>query len=296
MNTTMDSMTSEAAGNTRDGALIREVVESSSQSSFEQLVERHSAMVLGVCRRQLGHGQDAEDAAQAVFVVLWKKASDLGKRDSIAGWLHRVARNVCRDARKAQRIRQQREREAAQMNNQEDSGKDVWSDIKEYLDDELNRLPEKYRLPIILFHLEGRSQEEIAVLLHTRRATVATRLGRGREILRSRLVRRGATVGVAALASTLTAGSCSATVPLGFVTYTIQAATLFAAGKLAAGGALTAQTAALSKGAINMLAIAKLKTAAAVVGTATIVTGGGVTAVRHVAQAEQEQPVGMAAA
>jgi RNA polymerase sigma factor (sigma-70 family) len=114
---------------------------------------------------ELGHGQDAEDAAQAVFVVLWKKASDLRKRDSIAGWLHRVARNVCMDARKAQRIRQQRERQAAQMSGQNEYSDDGWSDIKEYLVHELNRLREKYRLPIILFHLEGRSQEEIAVLL-----------------------------------------------------------------------------------------------------------------------------------
>ena len=136
MSTTTDITTSEAADAKDDGALIREVVRSSSQTSFEQLVERHSAMVLGACRRQLGDGQDAEDAAQAVFVVLWKKASDLRKRDSIAGWLHRVARNVCMDARKAQRIRQQREREAAQMSDQKESSNDVWSDIKEYLDDE----------------------------------------------------------------------------------------------------------------------------------------------------------------
>ena len=291
----MDITTSEPAETKDDGTLIRDVVESGSQASFQQLVERHSAMVLGVCGRQLGEGQDAEDAAQAVFVVLWKKAADLRKRNSIAGWLHRVARYVCMDARKAQRIRQQREREAAQMSDQNECDQ-TWSEIQEYLDDELNRLPEKYRLPIILFHLEGRSQEEIAVLLHTKRATVATRLSRGREILRSRLVRRGVTVSVTALVSILTTETCSAAVPSGFVTATTGAATLFAAGKLAAGGALTAQTAALSNGAINMLLIAKIKTAAAVVVTATILAGGGAAVVQHVAQAEQKQPTGGAAA
>jgi RNA polymerase sigma factor (sigma-70 family) len=275
-----------------DGTLLAEVAAGGSGECFEQLVGRHAHMVLGVCRRQLGNGHDAEDAAQAVFLVLWKKAGSLRGRASVAGWLHHVARNVCRNAKRAKSVRQAREREAAKMNQKIETPAESWDEIKEVLDDELDRLPEKYRLPIILSDMEGQSQEEIATLLETNRATIATRIRRGREMLRSRLARRGVTIGISALAASLTTNACTAALPVTFTSTTTQAAMLYAGGKLAAGGLLSAKTAALAEGTLKMLTIAKMKMAAAVIVTATVVTGGSVAVVQQVAQGEPvKQPV-----
>jgi RNA polymerase sigma factor (sigma-70 family) len=274
-----------------DGTLLAEVAAGGSGECFEQLVGRHAHMVLGVCRRQLGNGHDAEDAAQAVFLVLWKKAGSLRGRASVAGWLHHVARNVCRNAKRAKSVRQAREREAAKMNQKIETPAESWDEIKEVLDDELDRLPEKYRLPIILSDMEGQSQEEIATLLETNRATIATRIRRGREMLRSRLARRGVTIGISALAASLTTNACTAALPVTFTSTTTQAAMLYAGGKLAAGGLLSAKTAALAEGTLKMLTIAKMKMAAAVIVTATVVTGGSVAVVQQVAQGESAPTV-----
>ena len=141
-----------------DGELLAEVAADRSAESFRLLVERHSAMVLSVCLRQLGESHDAEDAAQAVFLVLWKKAASLRRRKSVAGWLHHVARNVCRNAKRSQQALRARERQAAQMKTESDSSSETWTDDQAILDEELDRLPEKYRLPIILFYLEDHTQ------------------------------------------------------------------------------------------------------------------------------------------
>jgi RNA polymerase sigma factor (sigma-70 family) len=277
-----------------DGELLGEVAVNSSAECFELLVARHSAMVLGVCRRQLDDSHDAEDAAQAVFLVLWEKAAALRRRNSVAGWLHHVARNVCRNVKRARKARKSHERKAAEMTDQDQTEPAKWDDIKQVLDNELDRLPDKYRLPIILCHLESRSQGEAAALLDVTQSTIAKRMKRGREILCQRLKRRGVTIGVATLATTLTTSATAAVVPATFTATTTQAATLFAAGKIAVGGALSAQTAALAKGTINMLTIAKIKMAAAVVATATVVTTTSVVVVQTVANAEPDKPAAVA--
>ena len=274
-----------------DGQLLASVASTQSHDCFGQLVERHGTMVLGVCRRQLPVAHDAEDAAQAVFVVLWKKAANLRGRTSVAGWLHHVARNVCRNARKAAAVRQKHEQRAAEMNDGQIVNEADWSEIKDVLDEELSRLPEKYRLPVILCHLQGHTHEEVAALTGVKESTVSTRLSRARELLRARLARRGITIGSIGLATALAANTCSAAVPASFVTSTTQAAALFAAGKLAAGGALSAKTAALAQGAIHMLTIAKMKTAAAVLVTASVVAGGGAVVVQQMANAQDAAKV-----
>ena len=259
-----------------DGQLLAEIAMSASQDSFEELVRRHGQMVFNVCCRFLGKTHDAEDAAQAVFLVLWQKARSLTGRSSVAGWLHHVARNVSRRAITASDLRKLREREAAEMAEQLRVEEGEWERIKDVLDDELDTLPERYRVPILLFHLEGRSLGEIAALLGTKGSTVGTRLSRGRELLRTRLTRRGITISVVALGGLLTQKTAMATVPATFMATTVKAATLFAAGEAAAGGLVSAQAAALTQGALKMLYIAKFKVAAAVVAAATVVTGGGV--------------------
>jgi RNA polymerase sigma factor (sigma-70 family) len=152
-------------------------------------------MVLGVCRRVLGNAADADDAFQATFLIFIRKARTLARPEQVAGWLHAVALRVAQKAR-ADRARL-REREAEIVDTVDpadptnpDPASDEW-DLRRTLDEELDRLPEKYRLPIVLCELEGRTLEEAARLLGWPRGTVAGRLSRGRELLRQRLKRRG---------------------------------------------------------------------------------------------------------
>jgi RNA polymerase sigma factor (sigma-70 family) len=182
-----------------DGELLARWCAVGDSSALELLVRRHGGMVLGVCRRVLGNTTDADDAFQATFLVFIQKARKLAHPEQVAGWLHAVALRV---ARKAQWKRaRQRAREAATVDNLElpdpanpDPAKNSAAEARELrqtLDDELDRLPEKYRLPIVLCELEGRTLEEAAQLLGWPKGTVAGRLSRGREMLRQRLSRRG---------------------------------------------------------------------------------------------------------
>jgi RNA polymerase sigma factor (sigma-70 family) len=268
-----------------DGQLLAEVATGGSEDCFAEVVRRHGGMVLGVCQRLLNNVQDAEDAAQAVFLLLWKKASSLARRETVSGWLHEVARRVASNARRAQHRRAKHDRVGVISVWQAEDGQAEWDTLRPILDEELDRLPKKYRLVVILHHLEGRSLEEIADLLDVKRPTVGTWLSRGREMLRSRFVRRGISLTTASLAATLTASACSAGVPASFAATTTQAAMLFAAGKLAGGGVLTAKSSALAEGVSRALILAKLKaTAAAAVVASAVIAGGTVVATRDTSE------------
>jgi RNA polymerase sigma factor (sigma-70 family) len=263
-----------------DGELLGELAFESSQASFEELVRRHAGMVYRECRRLLADAHDAEDAAQAVFLVLWKKARSLRRRTTVAAWLHRVACHVCRNAQRARNVRKIHERHTAETMPQSSSDNSSGAvEMKDVLDEELEQLPEKYRLPLLLFHLEGRSIEEIAALMSLKSSTVGTRLSRGREMLRNRIVRRGIAMSTATCAAAFSAAATAAPLPPTFVATAAQSAGFFAAGKLAAAGALSPQAAALAKGVIHMLTVAKLKLAIAGVVVASLACGGTVAVV-----------------
>ncbi|MCY2954457.1 MAG: RNA polymerase sigma factor [Planctomycetota bacterium] len=255
-----------------DGDLLRAFADHRQQAAFEDIVRRHGGMVLAVCRSVLGNTPDAEDAAQAVFLTLAEQARSLESRATVAGWLHRVAWYVSTRAAQARAIRHRHETEAARMKpisteRHEDS---VAVDL---LHAGLAELPEKYRVPVLLCHLEGRSHEEAAVLLGCKLSTLSMRLTRGREMLRARLARRGLAVSAAGVASALGA-SASASAPAAFVTLTSSTAAAALSGTIASTTTISGQMLALSKGAINMLFWAKMK-AAAVIMAAVLLAGGG---------------------
>ncbi len=216
-----------------------------SEWAFRQLVEWHSPMVLGVCRRQLNDPADAEDATQAVFLVLWKKAGRL-TGESIGGWLHRTALLVCQNSIRARRIRRTQEERAAAMNSPTASEEVDWAAVREVLDSEIDRLPEKYRVPLILFHMQDRSRGEIAQFMAVNAATVGTWLARARELLASRLTRRGITVGAVALTTGLSSVASAAPVAPAFAASTVTAASLYGAGHLSVAGGLSVSTSALA--------------------------------------------------
>jgi RNA polymerase sigma factor (sigma-70 family) len=190
-----------AAGEGTDGQLLEQFVTRHDQAAFATLLRRHGPLVWGVCRRLLRHTQDAEDSFQATFLILARKAGSVGKRDSVRSWLYGVAYRVAVRARTTAHRRRER---GGPLEDVAAPGDDVAGpDLRPLLDEELARLPERYRLPLILCHLEGRTQEEAARLLGCPRATVATRLARGRDRLRQRLARRGLDVSAGACAAGL---------------------------------------------------------------------------------------------
>jgi len=269
-----------------DRELLSRFVSTGEQAPFEELVARYAPLVLKVCRDVLGQSHDAEDAAQAVFLTLAQKASCLRNRATIAGWLHRVAWHVAMRAREARMLRRHRAREAAEMKDRNRKSPSDAEQIQLLVHGELESLPEKYRVPLILHHLEGHSEQETAALLGCKVGTVSGRLSRGRSLLRDKLVRRGvAAVSFAGLVAALSREATASTVAPAFVASTAKAATLVVAGQAAADAVFSAKAAALAQTAMKTLMVAKLKTAAAVlVATGLIVAGVSVTTYQAIAR------------
>src|SRR5260370_1381741 len=197
----------QASGGVTDGQLLQRFVSERDEAAFELLVRRHERMVWGVCRRLLANSHDAEDAFQAAFVVLVRKASTVSKRESVGCWLHQVAYRVAlRAGANRARIagREQRALDPESAIDPHDLPTEVvWRELRQILDQELSRLPEKYRAPVVLCYLQGKSYEEAAQQLGCSKGTVSTRLTRAREVLRGRLSRRGLSLTTGLLASGL---------------------------------------------------------------------------------------------
>jgi RNA polymerase sigma-70 factor (ECF subfamily) len=228
-------------------------------------------MVLGVCRRVLRDPHNAEDAFQATFLVLARKAGAIRKPELLANWLYGVAYRTALKARSAAAKRQARERQVVHMPApvHEESSLD---DLKLLLDEELNRLPEKYRLPIVLCGLEGKTNEEAARLLGCPRETVATRLARGRERLRLRLTRRGLVLSAIVLAGELSP-SLAASVSAPLAAATVHAGLAFATQATTVVG-VSATVVSLTEGVLKSMSYVKLKMILAALLTLTIGTTG----------------------
>ncbi len=176
-----------AAGGETDRLLLERFVRRQDGTAFAALVQRHGPMVLGVCRRVLGHAQDAEDAFQATFLVLVRRASSLRDPALLGNWLYGVACRTARKARARAARRQQLERQATPMPAEAPSADDKGPQLRALLDAELQTLPEKYRAPLVLCYLEGLTNEEAARRLGWPPGSMSYRLARGRELLRERL-------------------------------------------------------------------------------------------------------------
>src|SRR5687768_991240 len=174
----------QALGERSDRQLLQTFARTGDESAFALVVRRHGGLVLGVCRRLLGSLDDAEDAFQATFLVLARKAGEVAWQDCVRNWLHGVAYRVARKARAARQRRAHKERQAAPAASSLDA---AWTEVSAVLDEELTSLPPRYRAPILLCCLEGKSREEAARELGWSEGSVKGRLERGRELLRRRL-------------------------------------------------------------------------------------------------------------
>src|SRR6185437_4974310 len=252
----------DAAGLT-DGQLLERYLNHREDAVFAALVRRHGPMVMSVCRRVLGNDHDAEDAFQASFLVLVRKAASVVPRERVANFLYGVAHTTALRAKVLIAKRRAKEKQVKEMPEPQAKARELWDDLRPVLDRELSCLPDKYRVPIVLCDLEDRPIKEAARHLGWPQGTLAGRLARGRVMLAKRLARRGLAVSGGALAGLLSQ-QASAIVPAQVVSCTIEAARLFAAGH-AASGLISAPVAALTEGVLKTMVLTKLKTATAVV-------------------------------
>ncbi len=226
--------------------------DATAESAFRELINRHGPMVMGVCRQILSP-HDADDAFQATFLVLVRKARSIRVGDSLAPWLYGVAYRTAQRARNVA----SRYRPAVVEPMEEPMGpsrdEEFDFDLRPLLHDELSRLPVKYRDPIVLCHLEGKSHEEAARLLQWPVGTVSGRLSRGRQLLKSRLERRGVAVSPMMLSANWLAGTSTV------VATPLIESTLNAAFRLGAVTAVSTSVLSLTQGVLRTMMINKLE-------------------------------------
>jgi RNA polymerase sigma factor (sigma-70 family) len=243
----------KAAGGLSDAQLLERWLTQHDQAAFEVLVWRYGPLVLGVCRRLL-RDADAEDAFQATFLALVRKAGSIGRRERVGSWLYKVAYRVALRAARSVRA-------AVPLPEVPVPGGEsdvLWRDLRPVLDEEVNRLPEKYRTAFVLCHLQGLTNAEAARELGCPLGTVLSRLAWARERLRQRLTRRGVTLTGGLLAAALVPAALKAEMVL----ETVRAAGAMAAGRAAA-GMLSPKVVALTEGVLRTMVLTKLKVAAA---------------------------------
>lgn len=248
-----------------DTQLVAAFMESRDQAAFEQIVRRYEGLVFSVCSRVLRDHQDVRDASQATFLVLAIKCGSLDSKRPLAPWLHHIAYQIAIDLLRSRQARKARENKAIRVPEPSVEDAALREELRGLLDQELDNLPEKYRQPLVLFHLEGRSLSETAVALGRPVGTIGTWLSRGREMLRNRLVRRGLTgASVAVFGSLIFQRTMAEGSDAAFVAWTAKAAGAAVAGVAGAGGFVSAQVLALAKSALRALFLAKLKIGAVV--------------------------------
>jgi RNA polymerase sigma factor (sigma-70 family) len=265
-----DLVNPAGAGAMTDGQALDRFRHERDELAFEVLLRRHGAMVLRVCRRVLRDPHDAEDAFQATFLLLVRKANSIGRREALAGWLYKVA------YRAALRLRRQLAHTATLITDAADepAPDPAWRDLRPVLDEEVNRLPEKYRTAVVLCYFEGMAYERAAAELGCPKGTLSIRLTRAREILRCRLARRGITLAAVTLAMLL-AHDAVAGLPTQLVDGTVRAG-LLSTTNAAAARLISARVAALVEGMAKAMMLTKLKNAAAVLlAIALLGTGAG---------------------
>jgi RNA polymerase sigma factor (sigma-70 family) len=269
-----------------DRELLRRFLDERDQAAFAALVERHGPMLLGACRRVLRNQHDAEDVLQATFLVLARRGSAIRRPDSVGSWLYGVAYRLALKLRARQARQKECERRAAETISAAEQM--TWADLQPVLDEELQRLPDRYRAPILLCCLEGKSRDEAARELGWAEGAVKIRLERGRELLRNRLARRGLILS-AALWVVVTKDTATAALPVRLAAAVVEGSMRYAAGQSLT-GTVPASVLAMSDSCLKSLALARVQTWAAAL--LLVAVGIGATtyatiAVRHAARPDR---------
>ncbi len=258
-----------------DAQLLERFVRLRDDMAFELLVWRHGPMVLGLCRRLLRHAQDAEDAFQATFLTLVRKAGSIGKRDSVGSWLYKVAYRIALQARQTAAARVAREQRVARTAAVACVVEPADFDLHAAVAEEVGQLPEKYRAAVVLCYLQGKTHEEASRQLGCPKGTIAVRLMRAKERLRCRLESRGLTLSAGTLAAVLSERAAFAVSDL-LLHKTLRAALLLAAGGGLAAGGVSLPAMALMEGAVQAMWWTQVKMAVgAMLAVAALGAGGG---------------------
>jgi RNA polymerase sigma factor (sigma-70 family) len=262
----------DSAGLT-DGQLLTDYISGLDEATLAALVHRHGPMVWGICRRVLRNYHDAEDAFQATFLILVRKAASIESRELLANWLYGVAHQTAMKARATAAKRNERERRLTEMPEPAVADPGIWRDLQPLLDEELSRLPGMYRVVIVLCDLEGKTRKEVARQLNCPLGTVAGRLARARALLAKRLSRRGVGVSGVVLGAVVSARAASASVPPAVAASTIKTATLVALGQEVA-RAVSPRVAGLITGVTKAMFVSKIKRVLAVALAVGLALGG----------------------
>jgi RNA polymerase sigma factor (sigma-70 family) len=271
-----------------DGQLLERYVQGGDEQAFAALVRRHGPMVLGVCRRVLGHEQEAEDTFQAAFLVLVRTAGSVRKQTSFRSWLYGVAYRLALRARQDADRRRRREHHQPAASAGDHLAELTCRDLHAALEEELARLPESYRAPLLLCYLEGKTLDEAAGELGWANATLRRRRDRGLDLLRRRLTRRGVTFSLGLFSLALSQASARDALAPTLINQTVQAALSFGSGAPAS-TVVTPRAAALVNGGLRAMSQGKLKSVALFLFTLGLL-GAGVGAYAWQGDREPNRP------
>jgi RNA polymerase sigma factor (sigma-70 family) len=282
-----------------DGDLLTRFVVHKDSDAFEALVRKHGPVVLAVCRQVLGNVHDAEDAFQATFLVLLHKANSLANPELVGSWLYGAAYFIAKNAQVSTRRRRTHEERARRMAPLATTESTMTAAELQPLLEELARLPERFRTPLALCELQGKSRAQAAKLLGCRAGTLSSRLARGRALLRTRLAKRGFQLSIGVLAMATTRQTLRASLSPTLTATTMRTIAACMAGDVALAAKTAGQALAIAKAVLNGLAGSKLHSwvmclagLLALSGTAVLVHGSLISApAEATAPAEQKETV-----
>jgi RNA polymerase sigma factor (sigma-70 family) len=228
--TTRPTKTFLALQKLKDEELLVRFFRSSEECAFSVIMARYGSLVYGVCKRVLGNAADAEDAFQATFLVLVKKGAELQQPGRLANWLYGVALRTANHVKSKRAQRARVEKEASTMPAKSDLTDMNYEQLWNVLDEEIHQLPPKYALPLTLCYLEGKTNAEAATQLGWPEGSMSRRLSRAKDLLRSRLSKRGMAMSAVLLAAAMFARPASACAPAQLMASTVEAGTLVAQG------------------------------------------------------------------
>ncbi len=259
-----------------DRQLLEAFLTQRSEAAFAALVRQHGPMVLSVCRRVLHNHHDIEDAFQAVFLIFVRKAASIRKHDSVSSFLHGVAYHVAANLRLSATRRAARERTQARPSCNDPCDDLTWRELRSVLDEELTKLPEQCRTPLVLCYLEGKTQDEAARLLGWSKSTFRRRLEQGRNTLGRRLTRRGVTLSAALSAPLLADAATQAALPPLLIASTVRIGLASTTGQTT-GALISAEVESLAQCGVGSLLTKKASIAAVLLMSLIVGIGGLLT-------------------